>query len=277
MSHTPGGQHVRVPWFGLFLAGTLVVVALAGPALLAVDPIQQDLGAAGAPPGAEWLFGADQLGRSILARTVAGGRLSLGIALVACLATALLGTALGLLAAELQGVPRRLLLGGVDTVYACPALLLLLLATELLGGGVWTVLCGLILTRWPAYAKLCDLLARVALTAPDAEASRLVGFGTGYVIWRHAWPAVRRPVLSLGALQLGSNLLTVASLGFLGIGLLPPEPEWGAMIGEALPYLQDSPSMLAAPAAAIFLATWSATLIGEAFALRDAKPAVVET
>lgn len=275
MSHVPGGGHARVPWFGLCLAGTLAAVALAGPALLAVDPLRQDLGAAGASPGAEWLLGADQLGRSILARTVAGGRLSLGIALVACIATAALGTTLGLLAAELPGIARRMVLGVADTVYACPALLLLLLTTELLGGGIWTVLCGLVLTRWPAYAKLCDPLARVALAAPDAEASRLLGFGTRYVIWRHAWPAVRRPVLSLGALQLGSNLLTVASLGFLGIGLLPPEPEWGAMIGEALPYMQDQPFMLAAPAMAIFLATWSATLVGEAFAARD-TPAVVD-
>jgi peptide/nickel transport system permease protein len=266
MSHEPAGQRRRIPWLGLGMAAALLAVALIGPSLLAVDPLEQDLGVAATAPGADWLLGTDQLGRSILARTVAGGQLSLNIAVIASLATAGLGTALGLLVAELRGVPRRLLVAFTDTIYACPALLLILLATELLDGGIWTVLLGLILTRWPAYARLCCPLAQRALAAPDAEASRLLGFGRTYRLRHHAWPAVCRPVASLAALQLGSNLLTVASLGFLGIGLLPPQPEWGAMIADALPYIQDAPYMLAAPALAIFIATWSATLIGEALA-----------
>ena len=266
MSHEPGGRHRRIPWLGLGMATALLAVAFVGPSLLSIDPLDQELSAAMTPPGGDWLLGTDQLGRSILARTVAGGRLSLEVAVIASVATAGLGTALGLLAAELRGVPRRLLIGFTDTVYACPALLLILLATELLNGGIWTVLLGLILTRWPAYARLCHPLAQAALAAPDAEASRLLGFGPVYRLRHHAWPSVARPVASLAALQLGSNLLTVASLGFLGIGVLPPQPEWGAMIAEALPYIQDAPYMLAAPAFGIFIATWSATLIGEALA-----------
>jgi peptide/nickel transport system permease protein len=218
------------------------------------------------------LLGTDPLGRSILARVVAGARLSLAVAVTASVLTAALGAALGLLAAELHGAPRRLLVGLTDTVFACPALLLVLVASDLLGGGVRTVLLGLVLTRWPAYARLCRPLGQQALAAPDAEASRLLGFGAGYRLLRHAWPAVRRPIASLAALQMGANLLTIASLGFLGIGLWPPQPEWGAMIGEALPYIQDRPYMLAAPAGAIFLATWSATLIGEALAGDPAPP-----
>ncbi|MCQ4162378.1 ABC transporter permease subunit [Roseomonas sp. GC11] len=266
MSHRPGHAHRPIPWLGLALALLLGGTALAGPALLAVDPLEQDLLAAGAPPGAEWWLGTDALGRSILARTVAAAPLSLGLALAASAASGLLGLLAGLAAAALHGLPRRLLLGLATTIYACPALLLVLLAAELLGGGAGTVLAGLVLTRWPAFAQLCEPLARAALAAPQAEASLLLGFGPAYRLRRHAAPALARPLLSLAALQLGGNLLTVSSLGFLGIGLLPPRPEWGGMIAEALPYLQDSPHMLAAPAAAIFLATWCATLLGEALA-----------
>ncbi|MFC4170332.1 ABC transporter permease [Teichococcus aestuarii] len=273
MSHRHGAAHRRFPWFGAALAALLAATALAGPALLTADPLEPDLMAAGLPPGGEWLLGTDPLGRSVLARTVAAARLSLGVALAASLATALLGTVVGLLTASLGGMPRRLLRGLTETVYACPALLLVLVATELLGGGVGTVLLGLVLTRWPPYAQLAEPLARGALAAPEAEASLLLGFGRAYRLRRHAWPAIARPVASLAALQLGGNLLTVSALGFLGIGLLPPRPEWGAMIAEALPYLQEAPHMLAAPAAAIFLATWSATLIGEGLA-RAPAPAL---
>ena len=83
---------------------------------------------------------------------------------------------------------------------------------------------------------------------------------------RHLWPAIRPSIVSVAALQFGNTLLSVASLGFLGVGLLPPQPEWGAMIAEGLPYLGDRPVMLVAPAAGLCLATWSATLIGEAYA-----------
>jgi peptide/nickel transport system permease protein len=270
MSHEPGEAHASTPWLGIATAVVLLAVALAGPTLLATDPLSLDLAAASRSPSAAWLLGTDELGRSVLARTVAGARLSLGAALVATMATTVLGTGLGLLSAELGGLGERALLAITDTVYACPSLLLVLLVTELFDGGIWMVVVGLVLTRWPAFARLCHPIARAALQRPDAEASRLLGFGGSYRLWRHGWPAVRSTVVSVGALQFAGALLSIAALGFLGVGLLPPQPEWGAMIAEALPYMGDQPAMLAAPALGIFLATWSATLIGEAYAARSA-------
>ena len=272
MSHERGAAHAGTPWFGFGLMASVLVLAIAGPALLHTDPLRQDLMATSLPPSPAWWFGTDELGRSVLARTVAGARLSLGAALAAMLVTAALGTALGLLAAELGGLGERAVLAVTDTVYACPGLLLILLVTELFNGGVWMVVAGLAATRWPAFARMCHPLARAALHQPDAEASRLLGFGRAYRLRRHAWPAVRAPVVSVAALQFAGMLLSIAALGFLGVGLLPPQPEWGAMIAEALPYMADQPVMLGAPALFIFLATWSATLVGEAYAARGGAP-----
>ena len=266
MTHAADHRPGRTPWLGLGLGAVLVAVALGGPALLAADPVHPDLLAASLPPSGEWWLGTDPLGRSLLARTVAGARVSLGGALAASVVTAAVGTAIGLLAAALGGIPERVLLAVADTVYACPGLLLVLLVTELFDGGMGTVLAGLVATRWPAFVRLSHPLARAALRRPDAEASRLLGFGSAYRLRRHAWPAVRPAVVSVTALQFGNALLSIASLGFLGVGLVPPQPEWGAMIADALPYLGDQPSMLAAPAAGVFLATWCATLVGEAYA-----------
>ena len=257
---------------GLGLAATLLAASLIGPALLAVDPLRQDLGATFLPPSRHWLLGTDELGRSVLARLLAGGRLSLGLAGLASLATAGLGTLVGLLAAGLGGRRGRALMLLSDTIYACPALLMVLLAAGLFGGSASTVLVALALTRWPGFARLCAPLAAQAMVTPAAEASRLLGFGSLYRLRHHAGVAVRAPVASLAALQFGTNILTVASLGFLGVGLAPPVPDWGGMVADALPVWQDAPWLLAVPAAAIFLATWSATLLGEALAERDATP-----
>jgi peptide/nickel transport system permease protein len=269
MSHEPGAGHARTPWLGLAVMTLMLTAAIVGPELVAAGPLKQDLMATSLPPSSTWLCGTDELGRSVLARTVAGARTSLSAALAVTLATAALGTILGLLAAELGGLGERLLLGFTDTIYACPGLLLVLFVTELFNGGIWLVMVGLAATRWPAFARMCHPLARVALNRPDAEASRLLGFGRFYRLRRHAWPTVRATVMSVAALQFAGILLSITTLGFLGVGLLPPQPEWGAMIGEALPYMGDQPMMLAAPAIGIFLATWSATLVSEAYASRS--------
>jgi len=269
VSHVPGRGHVRAPWTGIVLAVLLLGVALAGPALLGIDPLTQDLGAAFSPPGPLWLLGTDYLGRSVLARVVAAAPLSLGVAVAASLATAGIGTIAGLFAATHGGIVERLVMAIADLTYAVPSLLLVLLAAGLFGSGIETVVPALVLARWPGFARACHPLARAALAAPDAEASLLLGFGIVYRMRRHAWPAVKPTVASLAALGVAANVLAVSSLGFIGIGLSPPRAEWGAMVADALPYMREAPTALLAPAAALFLATLSATLIGEAWAEPD--------
>lgn len=265
MSHEPGHAHGRAPSIGTVLAALLLVVAALG-AVLGLDPLVQDLGAAFAPPGAEWLLGADYLGRSVIARLMAAAPLSLGVAVAASVATAAIGTLAGLFAATQGGVAERVVMALADLTYAVPSLLLVLLAAGLFGNGIEIVLPALVLARWPSFARACHPMARAALAAPDAEASALLGFGTLICMRRHAWPAVRQTMVSLTALGVGANVLAVASLGFIGIGLAPPRPEWGAMVADALPYLREAPVLLLAPAAGLFLATLAATLIGEAWA-----------
>ena len=271
LSHAPGGTHRRVSRLGLALAAILVSGAAVGAPLLAADPLAQDLSASFEPPGPNWLLGTDYLGRSVLARVVAAAPLSLGVAAAASLATAAIGTALGLRAATGGGRVGRALMAVSDVFYAVPALLLVLLVGGLFGGGLAVVTSGLVLARWPVFARVCYPLARAALAAPDAQATTLLGFGVLYRLRRHAWPAVRPIVTSLATLGVGANVLAVSSLGFLGIGLAPPRPEWGAMVADALPYLRDSPAALLAPAAALFVATLACTLIGESLTDRQAE------
>lgn len=268
MSHDAGHGHRRMPWTGIGIAVALFGVALVGPAL-GLDPLTQDLGAAFEPAGAGWLLGSDHLGRSVLARLVAAAPLSLGVALAASVATAAIGTMAGMFAAAQGGLGGRAVMAMADITYAVPSLLLVLLAAGLFGNGIETVLPALVLARWPGFARACHPLALAALSAPDAEASVLLGFGTVYRMRRHAWPAARATMVSLACLGVGANVLAVSSLGFIGIGLAPPRPEWGAMVADALPYLREAPVAFLAPGVALFLATLSAILIGEAWVAAD--------
>lgn len=254
--------------FGFLPLGAMLLVALFGPMLLTVDPNRQALSAAYAPPSAEYLLGADNLGRSVAARVIAGARLSLGIAVAGVIASLATGLALGFLAAFHAGRIRQAVMRLSDVIIACPGLLFVILVAGLLGGGIGPILFGLWMSQWPGFARLTAAITARELATDHVEASRLLGFPPGYIFRTHVLPAVTPYLTSLGALTVGANVLTISSVGFLGLGLRPPDAEWGAMIAGTMTFFRTSPHMVLAPAAAILICTLSATLIGEYFSAR---------
>ncbi|MGX9393915.1 ABC transporter permease (plasmid) [Nitrobacteraceae bacterium UC4446_H13] len=260
--HTPA--RARLPlWFGLVPTLSMLMLAAFGPSLLTVDPNKQTLLDAYASPFSNYLLGADHLGRSIAARLVDGARASLGLAFAGVVASAVTGAMLGLLAAYYRRWPRRIVMRLADIIIACPTLLFVILVSGLLGGGLWPLFLAIWVSQWPGFARLADAAARRELIADHVEAARLLGFSTWYIVRRHVLPGIGPYIYSLAALSLGANVLTISSVGFLGIGLRPPAAEWGAMIAESLSFARTAPHLVLVPAAAILICTWSATLIGE--------------
>jgi peptide/nickel transport system permease protein len=253
---------------GFLPLGAMLFMALFGPLLLTVDPNRQDLGAAYASPSAEYFLGADNLGRSIAARVVAGARVSLGIAVAGVIASLVTGLALGFLAAFHSGWARQVILRISDVIIACPSLLFVILVSGLLGGGIGPILFGLWMSQWPGFARLTAAITARELASDHVEASRLLGFGPAYIFRVHVLPAIIPYLLSLGALTVGANVLTISSVGFLGLGLRPPDAEWGAMIAVTMTFFRTHPHMVLAPAGAILICTLSATLVGEYFSAR---------
>lgn len=266
-------NHRRLPpptivFFGFFPLAAMLFMALFGPLLLTVDPNRQVLSAAFAPPSLDYLLGADNLGRSIAARVVAGARISLGIAVAGVLASLASGLALGFLAAFHVGWIRQVILRLSDVIIACPSLLFVILISGLLGGGIGPILFGLWMSQWPGFARLTTAITAQELATDHVEASRLLGFGPVYIFRKHVLPAITPYLTSLGALTVGANVLTISSVGFLGLGLRPPGAEWGGMIAGTMTFFRTSPHMVLAPAAAILICTLSATLIGEYYSAR---------
>lgn len=255
----------RIPlaiWPLLALAG----LAMLGPSIAPHDPAAQDLLRVMDPPSAENWLGTDHIGRDILSRVLAGAPHSLGLAVI-CVATATtVGLTLGLLAANGSSLRRMAIMRLADLMLAFPGLLLALLFAGFFGGGTWPLLVGLNLSLWPQYARMGEAIATNVLREEHVEAARLAGFAERTILVRHVLPPVLRAVMPLATLGVGQAIMSISALGFLGLGLKPPAPEWGAMINELLPYLTEGGMQMAAPCLMIFVSVLTLTLTGRALA-----------
>ncbi|MBA4270247.1 MAG: ABC transporter permease [Methylobacterium sp.] len=271
LTHPP--TRIRRPLVApLLLLGGLAALVVIGPLVIPHDPSAQDLVRTLEGPSAQHWLGTDHLGRDIAARLVHGGVRSLGIA-VACVGFATgVGVALGLLAAYAGRVADIAIMRLADLMLAFPGILLALLISGFLGGGVLPMLIGIKLALWPQFARMARAIAIGELAQPHVEAARLAGFPALTILRRHVLPPVLRQTVTLATLGLGAAIMSISSLGFLGLGLQPPTPEWGAMISELLPYLAEAPVQMAAPCLAIFLAVLGATLLGQALAEPPTMP-----
>jgi ABC-type dipeptide/oligopeptide/nickel transport system permease subunit len=244
----------------------LAGLALTGPFLAPQDPNAQDLMRVMEAPSITHLLGTDHVGRDILSRVLAGAPHSLGLAVLCVALASSVGVALGLIAANGGAFVRALIMRLADLMLAFPGLLLALLFAGFLGGGIWPLLIGLNLALWPQYARMAEAVATSVLREGHVEAARLAGFPERTILKRHVLPPVLRAVMPLATLGVGQAIMSISALGFLGLGLKPPTPEWGAMINELLPFLAEGFVQIAAPCVMIFISVLTLTLAGRALA-----------
>jgi ABC-type dipeptide/oligopeptide/nickel transport system permease subunit len=260
----------RIP-IAVWPLALIAALAIAGPWLAPQDPNAQDLLRVMEPPGTRHWLGADHVGRDVFSRVLSGAPRSIGLA-VACVAmAAALGVSLGLAAASGGRIVRAFIMRLADLMLAFPGLLLALLLAGFLGGGVWPMLIGLKLALWPQYARMTEAIASRTWRETHVEAARLAGFGAGHILVHHVLPGVLRTVMPLATLGIGSAIMSISALGFLGLGLKPPAAEWGAMINELLPYLAEGRVQMAAPCIAIFTTVLVFTLAGRALVAEIAR------
>lgn len=242
----------------------MVAFAIVAPLVVPHDPVRQDLASALAAPSLWHPLGFDHLGRDVAARVAHGAARSIGLAVLCVAGAFATGTALGLIAATSGRFPAAAIMRLADLMLAFPGILLALLFAGFFGGGIVPMLVGVKLTLWPQFARMTHSIATGQLLAPHVEAARLAGFPETTVLLRHVFPTVLRQTLPLATLGIGTAVMSISSLGFLGLGLQPPIPEWGAMISEILPYLSEAPVQMAAPCVALVLTVLGFTLGGRA-------------
>jgi peptide/nickel transport system permease protein len=214
-------------------------------------------------------FGTDSLGRDLLARTLFGARTSLSMGLLVVVFAVILGTPLGALAGYFGDWVDEVIMRVTDIFLAFPPLLLAVAIASALGPGYINAVIAIALTWWPWYTRLVRAQALSLRERDFVEAARGIGVGSGTIIRRHILPNVLTPVLVQSTIDIGSAILTVAGLSFIGLGPQPPTPDWGVMVNEGRLYLQGGRWWLVTfPGLAIFITALAFNLLGDG--VRDA-------
>lgn len=245
----------------------ILLLTVAAPWLSTTNPNTQILSDRLSSPSAQHILGTDHLGRDLWTRLLHGGRYSLLLTFVAVIVAGGVGTVLGALAGWLGGLWDEVLMRLVDLLIVFPSIILALVIAALLDPSFGTLLLALTITSWTPYARLSRALTLDVKTQPYVEAAKSLGVSQAGIVGKHILPNIAGPILAISFLRFGHMLLTIAGLSYLGLGAPPPTPDWGAMIADALPYMQRVPLLLFVPSLAIFLTALTVTVLGQGLML----------
>ena len=206
------------------------VVAIAAPIVAPFDALAQKIEDRLGPPSAQHLFGTDELGRDVFSRVVYGARISLPVGLLVILFATLVGALVGALAGYIGGLFDLLIMRLADITLAFPSIVLALAIAAALGPSLRNALIAMILVWWPEYARLMRGQVLSVKNDDYVQAARTLGASDTRILLRHIIPNTLAPIIVKASLDAGSAILTIAALSFIGLGAVPPTPEWGAMI-----------------------------------------------
>ena len=253
---------------GMCMLLLMIFSAIFASVISPYDPLQQDIINRLQPPSAAHFFGTDELGRDIFSRILYGSRISLTVGLIAVSISSVVGCALGAIAGYYGGVLDNVIMRCTDVLMAIPSILLNISIVAALGTGLQNVMIAIGISSVPAY---CRIMRASLLSLKDQEfvdASRAAGASDPYIILNHILPNSLAPLIVQATLKIGGAILSCASMSFIGLGIVPPTPEWGAMLSTGRDFLRDAPHLTAFPGMAIMFAVFAMNLMGDG--LRDA-------
>ncbi len=253
---------------GLVVLVTLIVMAIFADYIAPFSYREQDLTNKFALPNAVNWFGTDNFGRDIFSRVVYGSRVSLRVGLISVGIALFIGGLLGAIAGYVGGWFDGLLMRIVDIMLAIPSMLLAIAIVSSLGGGLTNVMIAVGIGSIPQFARITRASVISLKEEQFIEAARALGIKNHNIVIKHILPNTLAPVIVQSTLGVATAILSAASLGFLGLGLEPPRPEWGAMLSDGRPYLRDYPHLTTFPGVAIMVAILALNLLGDG--LRDA-------
>jgi len=253
---------------GMVILALLSVAALLAPAIAPADPLAQSLDSGLSPPSVGHWLGQDKLGRDVLSRLLHGARLSLAVGILTVSASLSIGIAAGSLAGFLGGTADRVFVHACDVLMAFPGILLAIGIAAVRGPSFGNVLFALTVLGWVGYARVVRAQVLKIKEMEYVESARAVGGRPSRLLLAHVLPNALSPILVEATFGIGRAIVAEAGLSFLGLGVAPPAPSWGAMIGEGRHFLFVAPHLVTAPGAAVLLTVMSFNFVGDG--LRDA-------
>lgn len=243
------------------------LAAVLGPLLAPYDPLGQSLREALQGPTLRHPLGVDALGRDILSRMLHGAPISLSIGLVAVALGLLIGGNLGIVAGYFGGWIEGLVMRAADVMLAFPGILTALALVAVLGPGIQNIMLAVGVFGIPTYIRIAHGAVLSIRERAFVESARAVGADPGRILYRHILPNIVAPLTIQSSLDVGRAITVASSLSFLGLGVQPPSPEWGAMLAEGREYLRAAPHMATLPGLAVMIVVLAFNLLGDA--LRD--------
>ena len=245
------------------LAAALLICSIIAPLLCPYDPYAQDLSKSLKPPSAEHWLGTDRYGRDLLSRVIIGSQTSIYSTLILVAFMTVVGTALGILAGLYGGILDTIIMRISDIFLAFPGLVFALAVAGALGGGVQNAIIALAAVGWPKFARLARSQTLAQKKQQYMDAARLSGNGTFKIIIWHLLPNIIGPIIVTAVLDIGTSMMEIAGLSYLGLGAMPPVAEWGSMMSGAREFIQTAPWVAFAPGIAIFISVVIFNMFGD--------------
>jgi oligopeptide/dipeptide ABC transporter ATP-binding protein len=252
----------------------MLVLAVIGPIVWGSQATAINVPAALKGPSGQHLFGTDQIGRDIFARTMAATRLSLELAVLSTLIAVGIGIPIGITQAVLGPRLRRLVAAVISAAVAFPGLLLALFVNTIIGIGATGAVLGIGIAMIPGFARLAQTLSASIAGLDYVAAARILGLSRIRILFFHVLPNIAEPLTLTGTMSVGWSLLGISALSFLGLGVRPPSYDWGSLLGSGLQYVYENPLASLGPGALIVLAGLAFNLAGETLARVQGGPSV---
>jgi peptide/nickel transport system permease protein len=241
----------------------LVIVAATAPWIAPYSPTAQDVNNMLSPPSAAHLLGTDDLGRDIFSRLIYGAPATVYASLLAVGVAVAIGLPVGLIAGFFGGWTDDLISRVIDTFLSFPAIVLAIAVTGALGIGLTNGMIAVGIVMFPSLARIVRARTLIVRQELYVDASRCFGAPAWHILWKHVLPNSLQPVIVQITLLLAAALLAEASLSFLGLGIQPPNPSWGAMLARAYQYMEIAPEQMYAPGLAILVIALAFNALGE--------------
>ncbi len=250
-------------WIGGVVVAICLIVALLAPLLAPYDPLKNNLEAALQSPNSTYWVGTDELGRDVFSRLIYGSRYALTIGVVGTILGLLGGVPWGMLAGYHRGRVETILMRVVDIFLAFPGILLALGIISVLGTGTLNVIVAVGMFSMPTFARIAHGTVISIKEFTYVEAAIASGASTARILLRHVLPNCLAPLIVQASLRVATGILVAAGLSFLGLGVQPPTPEWGAMLSRGRIYVRSAPWLAIAPGLCIMIMVMGFNLLGD--------------
>lgn len=245
------------------LAAALLLITIFAKYICPYDPYAQDLTQAMQPPSAAHLMGTDTYGRDMLSRVLIGAQTSISSTFALVAIITVFGTVVGIFCGYYGGIVDSVMMRISDVCLAFPGLVFAMAVAAILDGGVKNAVIALALISWPKYSRIARGQTLSIKNLPYMQASQLAGDSVLQMIFRHVLPNIAGPILVTSMLDIGTMMMEIAGLSFLGLGAQPPVAEWGSMMSSGRSMLQTYPWIVLSPGLAIFVSVVIFNLLGD--------------